>query len=89
MYLYDDKELERYRKTHTGDFRLQRYKGLGEMDPEQLWETTLDPERRVLKRVEIEDARMASEVTKMLMGSEVPPRKQFIYDHANEAEIDA
>lgn len=89
MYLYDDKELERYRKNHTGDFRLQRYKGLGEMDPEQLWETTLDPERRVLKRVEIEDARMASEVTEMLMGSEVPPRKQFIYDHANEAEIDA
>ncbi|RHV85712.1 DNA gyrase subunit B [Clostridium sp. OF09-36] len=89
QYLYDDKELERYRKNHIGDFRLQRYKGLGEMDPEQLWETTLDPERRVLKRVEIEDARMASEVTEMLMGSEVPPRKQFIYDHANEAEIDA
>ena len=89
MYLYDDKELECYRRSHTGDFRLQRYKGLGEMDPEQLWETTLDPERRVLKRVEIEDARMASEVTEMLMGSEVPPRKQFIYDHANEAEIDA
>ena len=89
MYLYDDKELERYRKSDTGDLRLQRYKGLGEMDPEQLWETTLDPERRVLKRVEIEDARMASEVTEMLMGSEVPPRRQFIYDHANEAEIDA
>ena len=89
MYLYDDKELERYRRSHTGDFRLQRYKGLGEMDPDQLWETTLDPERRVLKRVEIEDARMASEVTEMLMGSEVPPRRQFIYDHANEAEIDA
>jgi len=89
QYLYDDKELERYRKTHTGAFRLQRYKGLGEMDPEQLWETTLDPESRVLKRVEIEDARMASEVTEMLMGSEVPPRRQFIYDHADEAEIDA
>ena len=89
QYLYDDKELERYRKTHTGDFRLQRYKGLGEMDPEQLWETTLDPERRVLKRVEIEDARLASEVTEMLMGSDVPPRKQFIYEHADEAEIDA
>jgi len=89
QYLYDDKELERYRKTHTGEFRLQRYKGLGEMDPEQLWETTLDPERRVLKRVEIEDARMASEVTEMLMGSDVPPRRKFIYDHADEAEIDA
>ena len=89
QYLYDDKELERYRKTHTGEFRLQRYKGLGEMDPEQLWETTLDPERRVMKRVEIADARMASEVTEMLMGSEVPPRRQFIHDHADEAEIDA
>ena len=51
----DDKALERYRKTHTGPFTLQRYKGLGEMDAEQLWETTLDPERRMLKRVEIED----------------------------------
>lgn len=89
QYLYDDKELERYRKSHTGEFRLQRYKGLGEMDPEQLWETTLDPERRVMKRVEIADARMASEVTEMLMGSEVPPRRQFIHDHADEAEIDA
>ncbi len=59
------------------------------MDPEQLWETTLDPERRVLKRVEIEDARLASEVTEMLMGSEVPPRRKFIHDHADEAEIDA
>ncbi len=89
QYLYDDKELERYRKTHTGEFSLQRYKGLGEMDPEQLWETTLDPERRVLKQVEIEDARIASEITEMLMGSDVPPRRQFIYDHADEAEIDA
>ena len=84
-----EKELERYRRTHKGDFTLQRYKGLGEMDAEQLWETTLDPERRVLKRVEIEDARLASEVTEMLMGSEVGPRRQFIYEHADEAEIDA
>ncbi len=89
QYLYDEKELERYRKTHTGEFTLQRYKGLGEMDAQQLWETTLDPEHRVLKRVEIEDGRMASEITEMLMGSEVGPRRQFIYDHADEAEIDA
>lgn len=89
QYLYDEKELERYRKTHTGDFTLQRYKGLGEMDAQQLWETTLDPENRVLKQVEIEDARMASEITEMLMGSEVPPRRRFIYEHADEAEIDA
>ncbi|MCR4989846.1 MAG: DNA gyrase subunit B [Lachnospiraceae bacterium] len=87
-YLYDDKALEEYRKTHKGPFTLQRYKGLGEMDAEQLWETTLDPENRILKLVEIEDARMASEVTAMLMGTEVPPRKAFIYDHANEAVLD-
>lgn len=89
QYLYDEKDLERYRKAHSGDFTLQRYKGLGEMDAEQLWETTLDPEQRVLKLVEIEDARMASEITEMLMGSEVAPRRKFIYEHADEAEIDA
>ena len=88
-YLYDEKALERYRRTHTGEFTLQRYKGLGEMDAEQLWETTLNPENRVLKGVDIVDARMASEITEMLMGSDVPPRRQFIYDHADEAEIDA
>ena len=87
-YLYDDKALERYRKTHKGNFTLQRYKGLGEMDAEQLWETTLNPETRILKRVEIEDARMASDVTEMLMGSDVPPRKAFIYEHAQDAELD-
>lgn len=87
-YLYDDKALEQYRKTHEGPFTLQRYKGLGEMDAEQLWETTLDPERRLLKRVEIEDARMASSVTEMLMGTEVPPRRMFIYENATEAELD-
>ena len=87
-YLYDDKALERYRKTHKGPFTLQRYKGLGEMDADQLWETTLDPEQRMLKRVEIEDARMASEITELLMGTEVPPRKAFIYEHATDAELD-
>ena len=87
-YLYDDKALEKYRKNHTGPFTLQRYKGLGEMDAEQLWETTLDPERRLLKLVEIEDARMASSVTETLMGTEVPPRKAFIYENATEAELD-
>ena len=87
-YLYDDKALECYRKTHEGPFTLQRYKGLGEMDAEQLWETTLNPETRILKRVEIEDARMASGVTEMLMGTEVPPRRAFIYENATEAELD-
>ena len=87
-YLYDDQALERYRKTHDGPFTLQRYKGLGEMDAQQLWETTLNPETRILKRVEIEDARLASEVTEILMGTEVPPRKAFIYEHAQDAELD-
>ncbi|MBR3468930.1 MAG: DNA gyrase subunit B [Lachnospiraceae bacterium] len=88
QYLYDDKALEKYRKTHKGPFTLQRYKGLGEMDAEQLWETTLDPETRMMKQVEIEDARMASEITELLMGTEVPPRKAYIYDHAREAALD-
>lgn len=87
-YLYDDAALEKYRKTHTGSFTLQRYKGLGEMDAEQLWETTLNPQTRVMKRVEIEDGRMASDVTAMLMGTDVPPRKAFIYEHANDAILD-
>jgi len=89
IYLYDEKALEDYKKKHKDNFTLQRYKGLGEMDAEQLWETTLDPERRVLKKVEIEDARLASEVTELLMGSDVAPRRNFIHEHAREAVIDA
>ncbi len=87
-YLYDDAALARYRKTHKGSFTLQRYKGLGEMDAQQLWETTLNPETRMLKQVEIEDARMASDVTEILMGTDVPPRRKFIYDNAKDAELD-
>ena len=90
VYIYDDKALEKFKAKHKeGSFTLQRYKGLGEMNPEQLWETTLNPEQRMLKRVEIEDARLASEVTALLMGSNVGPRRDFIHDHADEAEIDA
>ena len=88
-YLYDDAALEKYRKTHKDKFTLQRYKGLGEMDAQQLWETTLDPERRVMRRIEIDDARMASEMTELLMGNDVPPRKEFIHSHATDAEVDA
>ena len=72
----------------TKGVHTQRYKGLGEMDAEQLWETTLNPETRMMKRIEIEDARMASGVTEMLMGTEVPPRRAFIYENATEAELD-
>ena len=87
-YLYDDKALEKYRKRHKGPFTLQRYKGLGEMDAQQLWETTLDPATRMMKRVEIEDARLATDLTSTLMGTDVPPRRAFIYDHATDAELD-
>ncbi|MDD7664336.1 MAG: DNA gyrase subunit B [Lachnospiraceae bacterium] len=87
-YLYDDEALAEYRKKHKGPFTLQRYKGLGEMDAEQLWETTLDPDRRKLRKVEIEDGRMASDITEMLMGNDVTPRRNFIHKHAKEAELD-
>ena len=58
------------------------------MDAEQLWETTLNPETRILKRVEIEDGRMASDITELLMGNDVLPRKMFIYEHAQDASLD-
>lgn len=89
-YAYSDEELNKILQEvgRDGNNKIQRYKGLGEMDAEQLWETTLNPETRILKLVEIEDARMASGVTEMLMGSEVPPRRSFIYENATEAELD-
>ena len=89
-YAYSDEELNNI-LTEIGrdqNNKIQRYKGLGEMDAEQLWETTLNPQTRVMKRVEIEDGRMASDVTAMLMGTDVPPRKAFIYEHANDAILD-
>ena len=88
-YLYDDKALDQYRKTHKNQkFTLQRYKGLGEMDPDQLWETTLNPETRRLRRIEIANPGFSSEITDILMGTDVPPRKSFIYEHARDAELD-
>ena len=88
-YLYDDKALEQYRKKHRNEkFTLQRYKGLGEMDPQQLWETTLDPKTRRLRRIEIGNPGFSSDITEILMGTDVPPRKEFIYEHARDAELD-
>lgn len=87
-YLYNDRELEQFKKHHKGEIGIQRYKGLGEMDASQLWETTLDPAVRKMKRVDIEDNISANQITSMLMGSEVPPRRKFIEDNAVYATLD-
>ena len=87
-YLYDDKALERYRKRHKGPFTLQRYKGLGEMSADQLWETTMDPNSRNLTQVTIEDAAQAADVIDMLMGDKVEGRREFLNDNANFNKVD-
>ena len=87
-YIFDDHALEQFRKTGQKILGLQRYKGLGEMDAEQLWETTLDPKRRVLAQVTISDAVEADEVTSLLMGTNVAPRREFIMSEANNAVLD-
>ena len=87
-YAFSDEERDAEIAELGGDCDIQRYKGLGEMDAAQLWETTLNPETRILKKVEIEDARIASDITGLLMGPDVPPRKAFIYKHAHDAELD-
>lgn len=86
-YLYDDKALEKYRKTHK-NFKLSRFKGLGEMDSNQLWETTMNPETRILRQIHIEDMLEANQITDVLMGNDVEPRKNFIYSNAENAYLD-
>lgn len=88
-YLFDDKELAKFKKTATAERALiQRFKGLGEMNAEELWETTMNPETRVLKRITIEDAAEADKVFSTLMGNEVAPRKRYIMTHAKDADVD-
>jgi DNA gyrase subunit B len=90
QYVYTEEEKEAYLKKidTTKAFDIQRYKGLGEMNPQQLWETTMNPETRILKRITVADAVKADEMFRILMSEEVPPRKKFIQTHAHLANLD-
>lgn len=87
-YAYDDAELKKMLKDSKQDYTIQRYKGLGEMNPEQLWETTMDPQNRSMIRVEIDDAIEADNIVSVLMGDKVDPRKEYISKYANFNKID-
>ncbi|MEZ4605842.1 MAG: toprim domain-containing protein [Deinococcales bacterium] len=88
-YCYTDQQLQQLLDDNKNrKFVIQRYKGLGEMNADELWETTMNPETRILKKVTIEDAFDASETFEMLMGSEVPPRRAFIEENAHLAQVD-
>jgi DNA gyrase subunit B len=87
-YFYSEEEKENFLKGKDGKVNVQRYKGLGEMNAEELWETTMNPQTRILKKVTIEDAEAADKMFTMLMGEEVPPRKKFIQTHAKLATLD-
>ena len=88
-YVYTDSERDTLLEEYKGKkVTLQRYKGLGEMNPEQLWMTTMNPEKRMLKKVHIEEAAFADEIFSTLMGDEVAPRKKFIQSNAHQANLD-
>jgi len=84
LYLHTDEELSAYRRAHNGGFSVKRFKGLGEMNPHELWETTMNPENRILKRVEIRDALEADEIFSTLMGNDVALRRDFIWENSDK-----
>ncbi len=84
VYLHSDQELERYRKDNAGNYAVKRFKGLGEMNPQELWETTMDPEFRILKKIEIRDELEADEIFSTLMGSDVAQRRDFIWENSDK-----
>ncbi|MBQ6691708.1 MAG: hypothetical protein IJN00_00075, partial [Clostridia bacterium] len=88
QYVYDDAALAKALKGSGKNYTLQRYKGLGEMNPEQLWETTMNPEHRSLVRVTIEDAADVEHIVTILMGDKVAPRKEYISEFADFNKID-
>ena len=89
QYVYSDEEMSAATgKEKSGKITIQRYKGLGEMNPDQLWDTTMDPKQRILKQVNVDDAEEADKIFSVLMGEEVAPRKKFIQTHAKLATLD-
>jgi DNA gyrase subunit B len=87
-YFYTEEEKDDYVRSTSANLSVQRYKGLGEMNASELWDTTMDPKSRTLKKVTVEDAEVADKTFTMLMGEEVPPRKKFIQTHAKSANLD-